>query len=69
MLSLGRYILGLHTCINTCNRQTSSSLKTLDQFSPDFTKGLLSKGTYEHATYRFFEKKKKKKKKKKSRYS
>ena len=35
---------GLYTCIKLCNLYMSSSLKLLEQFSPDFTWGLLPKG-------------------------
>ena len=35
---------GLHACIKSCNLKTSSTLKQLDQFSPDFTLSLLSNG-------------------------
>ena len=38
---------GLYTCINYQNLQMSSSLKQLDQFSPDFTLGFLSKEYYQ----------------------
>ena len=35
--------LGLQTCIKACNQKTSSSLRRLDQSSPDFKWGFLLK--------------------------